>query len=53
MDLSPDQHALLKELIDANEPGVALDMLSEILQAGAATLDVDTAREATRLAGSA
>jgi hypothetical protein len=48
--IRPDQHAILSELIDANESGIALDMLSEMLQEVEATLDAKTVCEAIGLA---
>lgn len=45
-----DQAALLGELIDANECGVALEMLSEILREVGASLRIEQINEIVRLA---
>jgi hypothetical protein len=47
--LRPNEVAVLNDLIEANESGVALEMLSEILPEANATLDERTLLEVTDL----
>lgn len=47
--LRPDQSAALAELIDHNEPGVAVEMLIAMLAEAAASITVDQAARIERL----
>jgi hypothetical protein len=46
---SPDQVQLFDELIDANEVGVAIEMMSEVLVKMRAKLDVQTVNELSKM----
>jgi hypothetical protein len=48
--ISPEQLSLFNELVDANEPGVALDMLSEALATSGTRIDETLFRDMQSLA---
>jgi hypothetical protein len=48
--ISPEQLSLFNELVDANEPGVALDMLTEAFAASDARIDETLFRDIQSLA---
>jgi hypothetical protein len=48
--ISPEQLSLFNELVDANEPGVALDMLTKALAASDARIDQTLFRDMQSLA---